>query len=236
MGLNGVVWSCNSCRASCWGRLQSAIKQRENSSAWENTPAQRVSFCCPLCLFFSSLAPPSASDLLHRQPRAGPAGCLPAQLLWQRLGGVGNSEQQVIVWSAHRAPDPAWGPLREDHSGWKHWRDRAPRERYDFSPPSNLSCEAHEYVFEWKPAPTGSLCVSVLSPGDGDALFVLRCRVTLGTSAAIGPFSRLAAQDLIGLWADARAGRTPSSRRLHPPHQQVLRQTSLMTLPHKCAN
>lgn len=52
MGLNGVVWSCNSCNTSCWGRLQSAIKQREKSSGWENTPAQRVSFCCPLCLFF----------------------------------------------------------------------------------------------------------------------------------------------------------------------------------------
>lgn len=65
--------------------------------------------------------------------------------------------------------------------------------------PSNLSCEAHEYVFKWKLAPTGSLCVSVLSPGDGEALFALRCRVTPGTAAAIGPFFfRLAAQDLIG--------------------------------------
>lgn len=195
-----------------------------------------LSSSLPLFFFFS-LAPPSASDLLHRQPRAGPAGRLPAQLLWQWLRGVGNSEQQVIVWSAHRAPDPAWGPLRENHSGWKHWRDRAPRERYDFSPPSNLSCEAHEYVFKWKLAPTGSLCVSALSPGDGDALFVLRCRVTPGDGRGDrAVFFRLAAQDLIGFWADARAGCTPSSRRLHPPHQQVLRQTSLMTLPHKCAN
>lgn len=75
-------------------------------------------------------APPSARDLLHRQPCAGPAGCFSAQLLWQRLGGVGNSEQQVFVWSAHRAPDPARGPLRENHSRRQHWRDRAPWKRY----------------------------------------------------------------------------------------------------------
>lgn len=75
-------------------------------------------------------APPSARDLLHHQPRAGPAGCFSAQLLWQWLGGVGNSEQQVLVWSAHRAPDPARGPLWENHSRRQHWRDRAPWKRY----------------------------------------------------------------------------------------------------------
>lgn len=84
------------------------------------------------CSFVVSLfpAPPSARDLLHRQPRAGPAGCFSAQLLWQRLGGVGNSEQQVVVWSSHRAADPARGPLWEDHSRRQHWRDRAPWKRY----------------------------------------------------------------------------------------------------------
>lgn len=219
------------------GAVSRAPSNRGKTGANEKTLLPKeFHFVVLSTFFFFPLAPPSASDLLHRQPRAGPAGRLPAQLLWQRLGGVRNSEQQVIVWSAHRAPDPAWGPLRENHSGWKHWRDRAPRERYDFIPPSNLSCEAHEYVFKWKMAPAGSLCVSMLSPGDGDAFFVLRCRVTPGTAAAIGTFFRLAAWDLIGFRADARAGRVPSSRRLHPPHQQVLRQTSLMTLPHKCAN
>lgn len=87
-------------------------------------------FICCLCF----LAPPSASDLLHRQPCAGPAGRLSAQLLWQRLGGIRNSKQQVIVWSTHRAPDPAWGPLWENHSRWKHRRDRAPWKWYDDNP------------------------------------------------------------------------------------------------------
>lgn len=82
-----------------------------------------------ICCVSPFPAHPSARDLLHRQPRAGPAGCFSAQLLWQRVGGVGNSEQQVLVRATHRAPDPARGPLRENHSRRQHWRDRAPWKR-----------------------------------------------------------------------------------------------------------
>lgn len=105
--------------------LQSAVMPQESKRDEKLAPYQRCSFVASLFA-----APPSARDLLHHQPRAGPAGCFSAQLLWQRLGGVGNSEQQVVVWSSHRASDPARGPLWENHSRRQHWRDRAPRKRY----------------------------------------------------------------------------------------------------------
>lgn len=105
--------------------LQRAVMPQESKRDEKLAPYQRCSFVVSVFA-----APPSARDLLHRQPRAGPAGCFSAQLLWQRLGGVGNSEQQVVVRSSHRASDPAWGPLWANHSRRQHWRDRAPRKRY----------------------------------------------------------------------------------------------------------
>lgn len=105
--------------------LQSAVMPQESKRDEKLAPYQRCSFVVSLFA-----APPSARDLLHRQPRAGPAGCFSAQLLWQRLGGVRNSEQQVVVWSSHRASDPARGPLWENHSRRQHWRDWAPWKRY----------------------------------------------------------------------------------------------------------
>lgn len=51
----------------------------------ELTLPPSLSLCLPIT------APPPPSDLLHGQSGAGPAGRVPAQLLRQRPGGVGDA-------------------------------------------------------------------------------------------------------------------------------------------------
>lgn len=134
-GFNGVVSSWSVSRAP-------SNMEGKKSCADEEIAPEPKSFILlsPLvCFLLVFLAHPSASDFLHRQPRAGPAGRLPAQLLRQRPGGIRDSQQQVVVRPTHGAPDPAWGPLREDHPGRQHWRDRAPWERYHLYPYSACS-------------------------------------------------------------------------------------------------
>lgn len=125
--LNGCVLSCE---CNCADQKGNKKKKRVIGGKKKKCLYTEQIHLFSLCV----LASPSASDLFHHQPCAGPAGCLSAQLLWQRPGGIWDSKQQVIVWSSHWTPDPAWGPLWENHSRWQYWRDWTPRKWYTDKP------------------------------------------------------------------------------------------------------